>query len=286
MVDTETVKVNGDGKFQTPTGYVPTAIGTYQWVASYGGDGKNNGVTSPKGAEPETVCAAIPRICTTPGGTVARVSGSKLTDSATLSGGFDPTGTITFILYGPGNTVVDTETAVVDGNGSYSTPSGYVPTTAGTYQWVASYGGDTNNRCVSGKKGDEPETVTPPLSTPKLCTTPGGSVLLGNCDKLTDTATLSGGNHPSGTLTFVLYLGNTVVDTETVKVNGDGTYHTPCGYVPSAAGTYQWVASYSGDGKNNGVTSPKGAEPETVCAAIPRICTTPGGTVAPAAAAS
>ena len=45
--------------------------------------------------------AAMPTLSTTPGGTVAIDSGNPLTDSATLSGGFNPTGTISFTLYAP-----------------------------------------------------------------------------------------------------------------------------------------------------------------------------------------
>ena len=64
------------------------------------------------------------------------------------SGGVHPSGTITFKLYGPTGAVVDTETAV-NGNGTYTTPTGYtLPTTGtvtGTYQWVVSYSGDANN---------------------------------------------------------------------------------------------------------------------------------------------
>src|SRR5207245_7944715 len=45
-------------------------------------------------------------------------SGAKLTDMATLSGGYSETGTITFKLLAPdGVTVVDTETVTVSGNG-------------------------------------------------------------------------------------------------------------------------------------------------------------------------
>ena len=62
---------------------------------------------------------------------------------------------------------------------------------------------------------------------------------------------------------------SSAVYTDTVTVSGDGTYTTatgnnPGGYVPTAAGTYQWVAVYSGDSNNSCVTSPFGSEPETV----------------------
>ena len=72
---------------------------------------------------------------------------------------------------------------------------------------------------------------------------------------LNDTAVLSGGYHETGTITFTLYLGSTLVDTETVSVSGNGTYTTPTGYTlpttGTVTGTYQWDSSYSGDTNNN-----------------------------------
>ncbi|MGD0875583.1 MAG: hypothetical protein ABSA14_11430 [Acidimicrobiales bacterium] len=72
-----------------------------------------------------------------------------------MSGGDLPTGLITFTLDGPTSAQVDQETVSVSGNGSYSTPTGYtLPTTGtviGTYQWDASYSGDTDNAGSSDK---------------------------------------------------------------------------------------------------------------------------------------
>src|SRR5262249_13556015 len=174
VVDTETVTVSGNGTYTTPTGYtLPTSgtvTGTYQWNASYSGDANNasdSEINSPD--ERVMVSPAGPGITTTPGGTVLIGSGTKLTDSATLSGGYNATGTITFTLYSPSNAVVYTDVVTVSGNGTYTTatggnPGGYLPSAAGTYQWVASYSGDANNNAVADKKGDEPETVQAPVS--------------------------------------------------------------------------------------------------------------------------
>jgi hypothetical protein len=228
---------------------------------------------------------ASPTITTTPGGTVIIGSGAKLTDQATLSGTYNGTGSITFTLYDASNNVVDSETANVSGDGTYSTPSGYLPTATGTYQWVASYSGDANNNGATGKKGDEPEGLSP--ASPKITTNPGGTVIIGSGAKLTDQATLSGTYNGTGSITFTLYdAGNNSVDTETVSVSGDGTYTTPSGYLPTATGTYQWVASYSGDANNNGASGKKGDEPEAVNPASPTIVTTASldislGTTAP-----
>jgi hypothetical protein len=278
VVDNETVSVSGDGIYSTPTGYLPSATGTYQWVASYSGDANNNSATSSLGDEPEAVSAASPSINTTPGGTVVVGSGAMLTDSANLSGGFNPSGTITFTLYDPSNTIVDTETVNVSGNGIYSTPTGYLPAATGTFEWVASYSGDGNNNGATSKLGDEPEAVIPAASS--IVTTPGPTVVIGSGAKLSDSATLSGADNPTGTITFRLYdPSNTVVDTETVNISGNGTYSTPNGYLPSATGTYEWVASYSGDLNNTGSINNFGDEPEAVTLASPAINTTPGGTV-------
>lgn len=37
------------------------------------------------------------------------------------------------------------ETVTPSGNGTYNTPSAFVPTVPGTYQWVVSFAGDGNN---------------------------------------------------------------------------------------------------------------------------------------------
>ncbi len=265
VVDAETATVNGNGTCSTPNGYLPTATGTYQWVVTYSGDSKNTGVSSTKGSEPESVSAAGPSLTATPGGTVVVGSGARLTDFATLSGGYNETGAITFTLYNSSNTVVDTETATASGNGSYSTPNGYLPTAAGTYQWMISYSGDSNNNGISSAKGSTPVTVS--AATPTLSGTAGGTVVAGSGAKMTNSVTLSGGYNETGTITFTLYnSSNTVVNTETVTVNGNGTYSTPNGYLPTTAGTYQWVVTYSGDSNNNSVSSSKGSEPETVSA--------------------
>ena len=96
------------------------------------------------------------------------VTGTTLQDSATLSGtsGLDGTGSVTFTLYGPGDTTcttaLDTETvAGVTTNGPFSTTSGYVATTAGTYNWVATFSGDTGNQPGTTGCGAEPVQVQP-----------------------------------------------------------------------------------------------------------------------------
>ena len=59
-----------------------------------------------------------------------------------------------------------------------------------------------------------------------------------------------------------------------VSVSGDGDYSTPSGASPVAAGTYYWVAAYSGDANNKEVVSGCADEPVVVGPASPSIATT------------
>ena len=102
---------------------------------------------------------AQPTLTTAPNPTSAIV-GATLKDSATLSGGQSPTGTITFTLYNPSDAVAHTETVnVTGGNGTYSTPTGHVANVAGTWHWSAAYSGDANNKAVHSQMADEPVTI-------------------------------------------------------------------------------------------------------------------------------
>lgn len=92
--------------------------------------------------------------------------GTKLQDSATLSGttSLDGSGSVTFTLYGPADpactTPLDTETVTgITTNGPFSTTSGFVASTAGTYNWVATFSGDTKNQPGSTGCGAEPVQV-------------------------------------------------------------------------------------------------------------------------------
>ena len=64
----------------------------------------NATVTSGATAEPVSINIMGPKLVTAASAGVALGSGGKLTDSAALSGGFNPTGTITFYLFAQGAT--------------------------------------------------------------------------------------------------------------------------------------------------------------------------------------
>ena len=146
-----------------------------------------------------------------PTSTTSPTSTSTLTDTAVLAGGYHETGTITFTLISPNGTTVVTETVPVNGDGSYTTPQAYTLSTTsatGTYQWNASFTDTDGNNLNASDNGDPREqvTVSGGLASPSISTTPGTtSAACSSTLTLKDTATLSGGMNPTGTITFTLY---------------------------------------------------------------------------------
>src|SRR5205085_2674129 len=153
----------------------------------------------------------------------------------------------------------------VNGDGTYNSGS-FTPAVAGTYRFVALYSGDDNNKATATACGDANESVVVARKTPGLTTQASSSTGVGNT--ISDAATLSAGFNPTGTVVFNLYgpndatCGGTITFTSTVAVNGNGTY-TSAPFTVTAAGTYRWVATYTGDTNNNTVTAPCNAPGET-----------------------
>ncbi|MGH3205851.1 MAG: DUF1573 domain-containing protein [Streptosporangiaceae bacterium] len=143
--------------------YAPTTYGEID-QATLTATGKKASATASLTLQGQSAKAS-PTISTSPSG--AGAAGITVTDTAALSGGSNPSGTITFNLYGPSatadcsTTAVDTEQVTVGGDGSYTTPNGYTTSQAGTYWWTASYSGDTANNTVSSGCGAESVTITP-----------------------------------------------------------------------------------------------------------------------------
>jgi hypothetical protein len=102
--------------------------------------------------------------------------GGSISDTATLSGGFSATGTITFYAFGPddamcGTSPVFTSFANVTGDGQYSSGT-FVPSAPGTYRFVASYSGDNNNKATTTACNDPNESVVVIAPTPTPTPTP------------------------------------------------------------------------------------------------------------------
>jgi hypothetical protein len=248
-----------------------SAGNTYYWVAYYNGDGINLAGHSGCAAEPVTINKVTPTLTTTDSPTTSIIVGTTATVSDSLTFGNLVTGvypastsTVTFTLYS-GTTctnAVSGVTATVNPSGTSATVSSgnlsFSPTATGTYTWGVSFSGDSNYNSVPQQCGNvsanETETLTVVAASPTLVTQ----------IHLDDKVTISGGDNPTGTVTFKLYntldcSGSVVAEFDNVSiVSGVAstlgvTPNSGSSWVPTS-GNYSWLATYSGDSNNNTVT--------------------------------
>ncbi|MEI3845143.1 MULTISPECIES: hemagglutinin [unclassified Microbacterium] len=242
-------------------------------------------VTTPKLSDGETNVPSNADI----GTGILAVKDSAVVD---VTGGEpDPAGTVQFFLCkvtgsalcttgGTDVGIVDVEDVDNEYPVTVVSPTAYV-TSAGRYCWRAVYSGDLAN----GIGGDEDSSMSECFNvapvTPTLATTAGDDVLLGNA--VTDTANLTGlatqpadpvinltgasGPAAGGTVTFKLYKApaitgspcGTLVHTSsaTAIVTGQqaGTASATASFPPTSAGSYHWVAEYSGNLPNTNATT-------------------------------
>src|SRR2546425_1042351 len=220
------------------------------------------------------------RSTTTASGSVA--AGGQVSDVAHLTLGTNPTGTISFTLYSDAGCTVSvfTSSATVTGNGDYASGS-FTATQAGTYHWRASYSGDRNNNPAGPTACADPaEAVVVTKAAPAVTTSATPQATAGGT--IADQATLAGSSGPNatGAIDFTVFGPNNTTCTlpgtpaGSAVVHGDGTY--PSSAVPVVlAGTYRWIASYSGDVNNNGFTTACNAphEASEVSKASPTVTT-------------
>jgi hypothetical protein len=270
FTDTETLS----GGAATSKSFTTTAAGTDYWVDTYNGDANNSTATSGLAAEPVTITIATPTLTTTQQPASGPI-GSTIADTATVSSGYNPTGTVTFDLYnnpnGTGTPLfTDTETL----SGGTATSAGYTAIATGMDYWVDTYSGDSNNASVTSGLTAEPVAVG--LATPTISTSAQPTLDVVGGFALTDVATVTGGDNPTGTVTFKLYNNatgtGTPLFTETDSLSG-GSVTSSSNYIPSATGTDYWVDTYNGDGNNAIVTSGVAAEPVTITPETPTITT-------------
>lgn len=278
--------------------FTPGAVGTYYWIASFSGD-TNNQPAGPSGcgdpdeqvvAGPARVTVSTAAATSTPapiaGQPVATADTASVHTQADLSG----PSTITFWLVGPAvnippacpdvaTALIGPVTAAVDpGTGRASTgPQTFAPSTPGDYYWIAEFSGDANNQ-PSGPDGcgDPAELVTVGRARPAITSQAGPNQgELGIA--IHDTATVSGGLGPTGTVGFALY-GPGDTSCASNLVAGDPTFAavplaggqaTSAAYTTLSPGTYRWVASYSGDAANAPVSGACGDPTEDVAVIAP-----------------
>jgi hypothetical protein len=191
--------------------------------------------------------------------------GEPVHDSATLSGSTaDAGGTVTYTVYSDSACM-----QVFASAGTKTVTNAVVPDSdpvsfpiAGTFYWQAVYSGDANNNGATSVCTSEILVVE--RRTPAMTTAQN---LLPN-----DDATLSGATaNAGGSITFSLFdpsaptCSGSPAYTQTVAVNGNGTYSTTnTTFLASVQGTWRWVVNYTGDANNNPTTSACGVENFTI----------------------
>ena len=171
--------------------FILPSPGVYHFVATYDGDA-NNAASGPTACQDpnETIGVGKLPINLTTTASPGVVLGGSVFDTATIAGGFNPGGTVTFTVFGPDNptcaaVAAFTSTKPVNGNGMY-TSDPFTPTASGVYRFIASYSGDANNAATVTPCNDPLEQVTvKPLPViqvvktpvPDSLPSPGGNVL-------------------------------------------------------------------------------------------------------------
>jgi len=252
--------VHGEGDYGTE--YTPSGAGTYHWSAHYSGD-----LVNPPA---EAVCTAASVVAkASPGisGSATNATvGSTIKDEATISGGFSPTGEVTFKVFGPGDTTCTTAlatktAAIVSGKATSPT---FTPSQAGQFRWTATYPGDGNNQTAETACGAVNQTSTVAKAAPTLSGSATASVVVGSTIK--DEVTVNGGFSPSGEITFKVFGPGdsgcvTPLATKTASiVSGHATSPT---YTTTQAGQFRWTASYPGDTNNQAAEATCGAANQT-----------------------
>jgi hypothetical protein len=257
----------------TSDNFPPLAAGSYFLIAY-----NNAGYIGP--CETFTVVKAQPTIKTQTSSSSIAAPGS-FTDTATVSGGASPTGSVTFNVYSGSTcsgTPAATNSSTLSSGSATSTP---FTLPVGSYEVQAVYSGDSNNLGATSACGTEPFTVTspPPPSSPpssppsaSLSTTPTVNGL-----SATDIATVSGtSGMPTGTVTFTLYSGTSPGGTatgysNTETLSGGSATSTSTGAL--VAGSYYFVVTYSGNGTYSPITG--SAEAFSTLHGVPTLSTTP-----------
>lgn len=250
------VSVSGEGQYVSGE-FTPPTAGAYHWSAHYSGD--NPSADSTCSAVISTVGKASPGLA---GSASAGSVGTPIHDEATVTGGFSPSGKVTFSVYGPSDTGCSTplETTAAPIQGGHATSADFLPQQTGDFRWTAAYPGDPNNEpislaCDAANQASTVSKASPTLSGVATSAQVGQSI--------TDGATLAGGFGASGQLVFRAYgpgdptCGTTAKYEKAVTISGDGSYSPP-GFAP-APGLYRWTVEYPGDANNAPISLACGA---------------------------
>jgi hypothetical protein len=161
---TTTTASFSNGSVPTSTPWTAMPPGTYQWQATYNGDGNHVASTSACGTDSVTVNISTPTIATATLPSSAVVTGTSVKGQAALTGATSSAGgTVTYKLFSgtacTGSPVSTTLAATVT-NGVVAQSNPFTTTPAGTYTWQATYSGDINNQGTTSPCGPDKIVVT------------------------------------------------------------------------------------------------------------------------------
>jgi hypothetical protein len=213
------------------------AVGMHPITVTYAGDSNNGaGATAAPLSQVVNATVTATTIAAVPNPGIANQAVAITATVKVTSGSGTPTGMVTFTS---GTTALGTATLTAAGTATINPVLA-----AGSYQIVATYGGDTDDG--SSASAALSLTVGLATSTTTLTVTPN-PVQVGAA--VTFTATVaSNGTAPTGTVTFLN--GTTTLGAGTIS-GGKVTFNTST----LAVGTYSITASYAGDVNNAPSTS-------------------------------
>jgi RHS repeat-associated protein len=226
------------------------AAGSHTITAVYSGDGNNNGTRAPT---PTTINKATPSGSITCSPNPITVGTQTSTCTATMTGvssGATPTGSVSMSSYGS----VWSPTL----SGGSASFTGFNGQPVGSDNVTGTYNGDGNYNSVSLSSA----TVTIQVASPSISLSANTSTQTFSWPQsFVFTATVSGGDSPTGTVTY--QEDGTPFATVTLS-SGSAVYNGSNEYW--AAGSHTITAVYSGDGSNNGIRT---STPITISKATP-----------------
>ena len=108
----------------------------------------------------------------------ANLLGAPVRDVATLTGGANPTGTVTFRLFSDSTCTTQVFTSTNSLASLTATSDWFTPAVVGTYYWTADYSGDvSNNTASSGCNAPNESVAVTPFEPPPFTRTITGDIL-------------------------------------------------------------------------------------------------------------